>query len=145
MKDFSERLFQLMIEENLSTAQLAKNVDMSAGRISDFINRTNKPSLKNLIKLANYFCCNIDFIYGRTDRREENKHIFNFSSEKFLTRYKNLLQKKSISNRKLCENLNMNKSCLFHWQSGQVPSISLLIKLADYFGVSIDYLVGRED
>ena len=32
------------------------------------------------------------------------------------------------------------------WKTGEVvPSFDNLIKLADYFGVSIDYLVGRTD
>ena len=41
---------------------------------------------------------------------------------------------------------NINNVYLSRYETGKVsPNISTLIKLADYYDVSIDYLVGRSD
>ena len=41
---------------------------------------------------------------------------------------------------------NINSVYLSRYETGKVsPNISTLIKLADYYDVSIDYLVGRSD
>ncbi|MBQ8879293.1 MAG: helix-turn-helix transcriptional regulator [Clostridia bacterium] len=43
--------------------------------------------------------------------------------------------------RKLC----VSKQCVSNWENDNVlPSIEMLIKLADLFGVTTDYLLGRE-
>ena len=42
--------------------------------------------------------------------------------------------------------LNTNQNTISRYENGErEPSISDLIKIADYFGVSLDYLVGRSD
>lgn len=41
--------------------------------------------------------------------------------------------------------LNITQPSYCDWENGKTrPSIEDLIKLADYFGVSVDYLIGRE-
>lgn len=45
---------------------------------------------------------------------------------------------------KLAEVLSISAKTVSHWETGYTePSIAQLIQLADYFGVSIDELVGR--
>lgn len=46
-----------------------------------------------------------------------------------------------MSNRKLSDEININKSGLFHWQSGQKPQIKIALKIVDYFNCSLDYLL----
>ncbi|MCL2853523.1 MAG: helix-turn-helix domain-containing protein [Defluviitaleaceae bacterium] len=42
--------------------------------------------------------------------------------------------------------LNITKQSVHQWSTGKsVPSSDTLIALADYFDVSVDYLVGRSD
>ena len=59
---------------------------------------------------------------------------------------KNLRKAKGISQLKLALDLNTNQNTVSRYETGErEPSISDLIKIADYFNVSIDYLVGRTD
>lgn len=51
---------------------------------------------------------------------------------------------KGISQLKLAMDLNMSQNTISRYETGErEPGIAELIKIADYFNVSIDYLVGR--
>jgi len=53
---------------------------------------------------------------------------------------------KRISQRQLAEEIGTSQANLSRWEKGLVePSISECWKIADFFGVSIDYLCGRKD
>lgn len=42
--------------------------------------------------------------------------------------------------------LRINKGTISRWENGESdPSISYVVKLADYFNVSVDYLIGLTD
>ena len=44
------------------------------------------------------------------------------------------------------EELFVSKTTLSNWESGRrVPSVEAIEKLADLYGVSVDYLLGRTD
>ena len=61
-------------------------------------------------------------------------------------RLKEIRKAKGISQLKLALDLNTNQNTVSRYETGErEPSISDLIKIADYFNVSIDYLVGRTD
>lgn len=45
----------------------------------------------------------------------------------------------------LANKLNVSKQCVSNWENDNVlPSITLLVKLADLFNTTTDYLLGRE-
>lgn len=47
---------------------------------------------------------------------------------------------------RLAMELNTNQNTISRYESGErEPSIADLIRLADYFNVSVDYLIGRTD
>ncbi|MBQ2737896.1 MAG: helix-turn-helix transcriptional regulator [Clostridia bacterium] len=51
---------------------------------------------------------------------------------------------RGISQVTLAEKLNVTKQCISNWENDNVlPSIEALQKIADFFGVSTDYLLGR--
>lgn len=59
-------------------------------------------------------------------------------------RLKEIRRSKSISQLKLAMDLNTNQNTISRYETGQrEPSINELIKIADYFNVSIDYLLER--
>lgn len=42
--------------------------------------------------------------------------------------------------------LHVTKQCVSNWENDNVlPSIEMLVKIADFFSVSTDYLLGRDD
>jgi len=64
----------------------------------------------------------------------------------FGERLKELKEEKHISTKQLAEILGVNRSTIVRWESNQIlPSIDHLYKIAVYFGVSADYMIGLED
>ena len=61
-------------------------------------------------------------------------------------RMKEIRQSKGISQVRMAMDLNMAQNTISRYETGErEPGITELIKIADYFHVSIDYLVGRTD
>lgn len=61
-------------------------------------------------------------------------------------RLKELRRKAKISQLKLALDLNMNQNTISRYENlEREADYETLIKFADYFGVSLDYLLGRTD
>lgn len=71
----------------------------------------------------------------------------NIDSKKIVgERIKNLRTEESLSQVSLAKKISSNQKQISKWECGLIePSIDMLKKLADYFDVSVDYLVGRSD
>ncbi len=63
-----------------------------------------------------------------------------------MEKIKELRLAKNMSQKELAEVLDCNQTAVGKYERGQLePNITTLNQLADFFGCSIDYLVGRED
>ncbi|MBR3439916.1 MAG: helix-turn-helix transcriptional regulator [Clostridia bacterium] len=61
-------------------------------------------------------------------------------------RLKELRKERGISQQKIAIDLNMNQNSISRYENGQREAdYKTLIMLADYFNVSVDYLLGRTD
>ena len=61
-------------------------------------------------------------------------------------RLKELRKKKGISQLRLATELNTTQNTISRYETGErEPGIDELIKIADYFNVSLDYLIGRTE
>lgn len=59
---------------------------------------------------------------------------------------KNLRVAQGLNQVELAKILCVTKQCVSNWENDNVlPSIDMLCKIADFFGVSTDYLLGRSD
>ncbi|WP_246105429.1 helix-turn-helix domain-containing protein [Sporomusa termitida] len=64
----------------------------------------------------------------------------------FSDRLKTLRNKHKINQTVLANLLNVSQRQISYYENGKdTPPLPALITLADYFGVSLDYLVGRSD
>ena len=63
-----------------------------------------------------------------------------------LQRILSMLDKSGLTDAAFCKELSLANGTIGKWRSGkQKPSLEAVIKIASYFGVSIDYLVWGED
>ena len=61
-------------------------------------------------------------------------------------RLKEIRKEKGISQLKLAIELNTNQNTISRYETGErEPGINELIRIADYFNISIDYLLERTD
>ncbi len=57
-----------------------------------------------------------------------------------------LRKENKTSQQKLAAAVGVTQQCISEWEKGNIePTMTNLIKIADVFDVSIDYLVGRKD
>ena len=64
----------------------------------------------------------------------------------FNDRLKELRKEKALSQKELANAINVSQKAIDYWERGiNEPKASYICKLADYFGVCTDYLLGRQD
>lgn len=63
----------------------------------------------------------------------------------FRLRLKDLRESKGISQKQLADFLNVSQGSIGNWESGiREPNFATVEKIANYFNVSVDYIMGRE-
>ena len=61
-------------------------------------------------------------------------------------RFEQLLQKRGVTPYKVSKETGVTQTSLSNWKSGRnTPSAKTLQKMADYFGVTVGYLMGTEE
>ena len=64
---FTERFRENLQKQNISAYKIAKDTGISQGLMAEY-NRGDKiPTIKNLLKIADYLNCSVDYLLGRTD------------------------------------------------------------------------------
>ena len=54
-------------------------------------------------------------------------------------------QRANLSQKDLAQEINTSQQNISRWEKNEVePSISFCVALADYYGISLDELIGRE-
>jgi len=139
---FSERLTELMFEDNnITTDKLGEKLGLRGSSIRIWRSGRSNPSLAMIILLADYFNCTIDYLLGRVD---DNIIYTPQALLPFHMSLTAILKEKNLSWYKVVHDTNISKTSMQAWRQGSVPLLPILIELADYLDISIDYLIGRE-
>jgi len=68
-----ERFEECLQKKNITTYRVAKDTEISQGLMVSYHRGKKTPTANNLIKIADYFDCSIDYLLGRTDNPEVNR------------------------------------------------------------------------
>lgn len=141
MSNFSERLKECITEKEISQSKLAESTGISHCNISSFVSGKHLPYFEHFVALLDFFNCSADYLLGLSElHTEEPLHPV----PPFGKRLREVLREYKTSQEKLIRALPVSSSVLYHWLAGnRQPTIPMLIKLADYFDCSVDYLIGR--
>ena len=137
---FYSRLLSLCSEREIKITNVISELKLSSGNLSKW-KAGGAPKGDTLCKIADYFDVSTDYLLGRDEKvtHPENHAVF-------LERVIDLIQSQGITKNKLLVDLNLNKSSFFDWERrNTIPGGEIVAKIADYFGVSTDYLLGRTD
>ena len=63
----------------------------------------------------------------------------------FFNRFKALCDEKGVSVYRACTDIGLNRSAVAKWKSGGKPNGTTAARLADYFGVTTDYLLEQTE
>ena len=138
---FHERLSELMIEKGVNTVSLSAAIGVSDETVRRWKNGQRDILLSQLVKLADYFQCSLDFLAGRSDCAMDHQVR---EIPPFYDRLRAVMAEKGVTRYRLVKELPVYDGYFTNWKKGKSPNILTLILLADYLDVTIDYLVGRE-
>ena len=141
MSSFVERLNECMKDEQINQFALSEKTGIYHSCLSGFMSGKHLPSYDNFEKLLYFFNCSADYMLGLIDYQHEEKL---YEVMPFSKRFNQILKEKKISKEKFRKDNNISASVIYRWSIGKTkPSIENLIKMAEYFDCSVDYLIGR--
>lgn len=143
MEVFVDNLRELIFETGKSLRELEKDSGVSAMQYSRYL-RDSIPTIEVTLKIAKYFDCSLDYLFGLSEKRNYEKYkTYNFNISKFLTNYDDLLKENNISHYKFMKASEFDESVIRHWKSGSTPRLDIIYFIAKNLNGSIDELVGR--
>ena len=73
-------------------------------------------------------------------------NVQGYDQEGMAARLRELRQKRGLQQKDLAKEIGVSYAAISGYECGlRQPHLSSIIMLADYFGVTVEYLVGRED
>ena len=140
---FKNRLIDLFDDADVDIVTFCKNSNTSQTPIRNALTFGIVPSVLILIKIANYF--NVSFDYLICDK-DENDFIEAVTPCTFYERYDFLRKAKNVKHSQIANVMPFGRNVISEWKrNNTIPTIDNLKLLANYFDVSIDYLLGRTD
>lgn len=133
--------------KRLSQKYVAVMLGVSPSAISQWEKGTTYPSSENLAALAELYGVSIDYLMGKADdaptqELEDAKHPTRLDTD----RLRRLRTERMLTQAALGEELGLSESTVCMYEQGErEPSFNTLCRLADFFGVTTDYLLGRSD
>lgn len=141
---FKDRFRMLLDEEDITAKKLGKKIGIDTTSIYFYL-RGSLPNIENAVKLANHFNCTLNYLFALDSYPDEYDFSTTFNMDNFYSKYDNLLHSKNCSHYYLSGVIGLCESSKDAWKKGAIPKMEALIKIAQYFDVSIDYLIGRSE
>ena len=164
---FATRLKALRLSHRLKLKDVGDAVGYNITTIGNLENRKKSPSLVMVMSLAKFFDVSIDYLLGRpggkmnehfdgndlnknvlpikiidkkeTKPREESKIELGI----FAPRLRDLRLARNLTLRSVGDAVGFNMKTIANLEKAhQPPSLGVIMALADFFGVSVDYLTG---
>lgn len=141
---FCKRLKQIMEDNDCSSSkQFAELVGVSIPVISKAVNFKIVPSLRILIKIADKLELSLKYLLGLDD---ENEFILSVTPSTFHIRLAELTDEQKLNYGQIASKMDFPRTYIYEWiKENTLPSIDYALSLAEFFNVSVDYLLGRTD
>lgn len=148
---FSLKLKELRQKNNLTQDQLADELNAryhlneSKATISQFEHNKRIPDLDRLINIADYFQVSLDYLC--CNKSNDNVRCTNPG-----TRIKRLIKKNGLSQKEFVDKFNekygysdSEATISQYVNNKRTPEINKMVKIADFFNVTLDYIMCRTD
>ena len=143
ISNFAENLNDLLIEHNLNSKDFGEIIGVGNSTITRYINKDRFPTVEYLVKIADYFQCSTDYLLGLEDEIYSKTFLH---CPPFAERLAFLLKYFNCSAYNLYHNKGVSKSAYYKWKNSErLPSLENVIKLAQIFDCSVDFIIGRSN
>lgn len=153
---FLRRINALIIEHNLDNVKNAENIiGIPNGTIGNCKRKPpQKPGINNIIKIANYFNCSIDYLIGRDSFVNQQtsadyiepliiREAYTTSNKIGMEVKDNLANlQEDLSNEEMAKIGDISVQTFLSYLSGTTPSLNALINFSRHFHVSINHILG---
>ena len=136
-----ERINELLTIRGIDNKTFANAIGVNVSTVGRWKSNTKYMRLSQIIKIANYFNCSLDFLVGRSD------NLLDFQPNDcppFYQYFRDLLKSRGITRNQINRDTRIKSSHFVDWKNGADPHIISLIELANYLDITLDILVGRE-
>lgn len=137
MIDFIKVVENILEEQGKSKQSLFEDCVVSDNTFFKY--RQRYPSLKTVIKIANYLNVSLDYLFEFSN--ENRFKEYDIDNLKFYENLISFINNKKISARKFCKDLGYAKDNILRWKNGIQPTIQRLLEMTGYFGCSLDDLI----
>lgn len=139
----SQRLKELRLNQQLSQVDIAEKLGISNGLYNKYEKKGVNPPYEILQKLSKIYGVSVDYILGNDT--VPNEAATSPTHIEFSRNLKALRTKKGVTQQQLANTLRVDKTSISKWENGSnYPNQNIQVMIADYFGVSVDYLLGRD-
>lgn len=143
--EFQNRFIDL-VEETYNDAKTlaAEKIGITYVTFSKIYNYGILPKVAVLVRIADFFNVSMEYLLAHTD---DDRFVRSEHPQTFQERLILLKEEKGLKSfYELAEKVHIHKSNISQWLlKNYIPEIESLEILADYFGVTLDYLLGRAD
>ena len=134
---FWNNFIKLCAENNEKPNPVAKKLGISSGAITSW-KKGSIPHITTVTKIADYFDVTVDYLLDK----EDSSTIPSLTTNKIIE----LMNQNHCDNQELASALGLNRQVVTDWKAGRSKSYQkYLPQIADYFGVTVAYLLGKEE
>ena len=141
-----KRVRDLRTDANISQTTLAEYLGLGKTAVSMLETGQRATSVDVLVRLSEYFDVTIDYLVGKSEFPDYSASEDVIPYPYFPIRLKELREEKGLDIFTVAEMVEETPRNYAGYEEGEVlPRLGVICAIADYFDVSLDYLVGRSD
>ena len=149
MSSFSDRLRQLRKTKGITQEGLALELGASRSTVAGYEapSKEREPDFAAIQKIAKFFQVSADYLLGLTDDPRtltEDDNAKPTHAERFAEALRRLREGKGLYQKQLADLIGLERSTITAYETGKrFPEHENLARIADFFKVSVDHLLGR--
>lgn len=139
---FADRLKELLEINGLDVKDISEATEIDKSNLYNFLDGKHIPSTENAIRIAMYFQCPLDYLFGFCESFEKSQSTYSVPVK---VRYRQAIDGMKCSRYKLSQISKICQQTLWRWYHGrQTPNLSSLVILSEFLDCSVDFLAGKD-
>ncbi len=138
------RYEELRKENNYTQIELAKILNVKNNTYSKWESLTNDMSITKCNELANFYHVSLDYLLGLSNTKTNENIKEDINLGLLPIRMRELRKNHNITQKELGNYIDLNQRTYSHYEDGsRIPTTIKLLKIANFYHASFDYLVGK--
>jgi transcriptional regulator with XRE-family HTH domain len=144
---YYRRIGELRIDNDIKQIDVAKYLGVTQGTYSGYESGQINIPVDKLVMLADFYHVSVDYLLNRTNKQSQYcGYDMTQGDEMIFYRIRELREDHDWNQEFVAEKLGIKQTTYSKYELGKVNvPAEALIKLADLYQVSLDYLMGRTD